>query len=81
MTRELLLYSRPGCHLCEEAGEALLGLCRGYDVRLRLVDVDDDPRWQAAYGLRIPVVTCGGQEITAWPLDTDAVRAWLNQPA
>ena len=80
MSRELLIYSRPGCHLCEDVALELEGLCRGQAVRLRLVDVDTDPAWREKYGMRIPVVAAGGEELSGYPLDPEAIRAWLHRP-
>ena len=52
----LTLYSRPGCHLCEEMRrevEELLGdLPREWDV----VDVDSDPDLARRYGESIPIL-------------------------
>lgn len=54
---ELVLYTRRGCHLCEEAEDllALLG------VVPRRVDVDADAADRDRYGLRVPVLEAGGR--------------------
>jgi glutaredoxin len=56
----LTLYSRPGCHLCEEMRrevEELLGdLPREWDV----VDVDRDPDLARRYGESIPILFVNG---------------------
>lgn len=75
--RELVLYGRPGCHLCEEALEEVEPLCRAYRVALRVEDVDADPAWRERYGLRIPVLCGDGVELSGWPLDRVRVQAWL----
>ena len=51
----LILYSRPGCHLCELAAEMLDRLA----VDWREVDIETDPELDARYGLVIPVVRSG----------------------
>ena len=55
MTEGLTLYSRAGCHLCEQAEEALerLGL---YYAR---VEVTGDPDLEARYGWDVPVLARG----------------------
>ncbi len=66
---EIVLYSRPGCHLCEETRtmlEALLAsrVTLGLDVPAlveRNIEEDDD--WQRRYLLVIPVVACAGREL------------------
>jgi len=77
--RELVLFSRPGCHLCELALEELEPLCRAAGVALRVRDVDGDPALAERYGLRIPVLCAGDTELTAWPLDRARVLAWLGR--
>ena len=70
------LYARPGCHLCEEAREAIIALSAGRSVELREVDIEADDRVLAAYLERIPVVEVDGREVSELTLDGDAfVRA------
>ena len=66
---ELLLYGRPGCHLCEDAHAALeailvqreaLGLAVPPLVQR---DIESDPAWLARYAFTIPVVAIGGREL------------------
>ena len=73
---ELLVYSRPGCHLCELLIEELVPLCRGR-ATIRVVDVDTRPEWREAYGLRIPVLCHGDREVSSTRLNRDAVLALL----
>lgn len=52
---QLLLLSRPGCHLCEEFREALEAAFPGrFD--LREVSVDVRPDWHSRFGAKIPVL-------------------------
>jgi len=48
----LILYTRPGCHLCELAAGLLENLAVGW----REVNIEDDPELEKRYGLLIPVV-------------------------
>ncbi len=75
--RELTVYSRPGCHLCELVIEELAPMCEAAAVRLRIVDVDTRQPWRERFGERVPVVCDGEEEICAWPLDEARVRRWL----
>ena len=58
MPHQVLLFTRAGCHLCEEA-EALL-------VRHGLtplkIDVDADPQLREKYDTCVPVVVIDGKE-------------------
>lgn len=74
---ELLLYSRPGCHLCEVMRAELAPLLAGREVRLRLVNIDDDPVLKRRYGHDIPVLTDGDTELCRHFLDKEAVTEWL----
>jgi glutaredoxin len=58
--RSLVVYSRDGCHLCEEAIELL----QGYSAFLppvREVDIDDDPGLKSRFDTEVPVVEIDGQ--------------------
>ena len=57
-----VLYTRPGCHLCEAAWERLRQEQARYRFRLSLVNVDTDAGFALRYGERVPVVTVNGKE-------------------
>jgi len=57
MIPPLTLYTRAGCHLCEQA-EDLLAL---HAPSCELVDVDANEEARGLYGLRVPVLARGGR--------------------
>jgi glutaredoxin len=59
---QVLLYTKPGCHLCEEAkGEMLSAGCADlYD--LTEINIETDPALKTRYRFDIPVITINGQE-------------------
>lgn len=59
------LYTRPGCHLCEEAKAELEALQAQFPHRLIEVDVESDPALEAAYGAQIPVLEIGPYRLRA----------------
>ena len=68
----LEVYSRHGCHLCEQLIEELLPLVRGrFDVDVRDIDSRDD--WQSAYDVRVPVVIYAGRLVCEFHLDRVAI--------
>jgi hypothetical protein len=69
----LRVYSRPGCHLCEQLVEELLPIARGR-VDVEVVDIDRCRAWQDEYGTRIPVVEYRGDLVCQYRLDVAAVR-------
>lgn len=70
------VYSRPGCHLCEQLVEALLPRIRGR-LELEVVDIDTRPDWQDEYGTRIPVVEFAGRFVCQYTLDEEAISRIL----
>jgi len=69
---EFIVYSRRDCHLCELLLEEIEPLVRGL-ATITVRDVDDEPRWRAVYGDRVPVVHCDGDDICQYNLDRQAV--------
>lgn len=78
MTAMLVLYSRPGCHLCEDMERALEPLLRSIPASLEVIDVDSDPKLRSRYGLRVPVLALDGHIVCEARLDADAVRDALG---
>ena len=74
----VILYSRPGCHLCEEAREAIQAVRAERPFELREVDVSLDPGLHSRYGERIPVVELGGDELFEYHVDPAALRERLD---
>ena len=51
------LYTRPGCHLCDEARREMAAAACGDLYELEEIDVDTDPELRRRYGWDVPVVT------------------------
>ena len=60
---EITLYTRVGCHLCEEAERVLREEQAVAGFGLELVDIDRDPELVRRYGVRVPVVAVDGQDL------------------
>lgn len=73
----ITVYSRPGCHLCEEAIAELLPLAAAAATGITEVDIDQDDTLLLAHLERIPVVLVDGREICTLFVEPDAVRAAL----
>jgi len=58
---QVVLYTRQGCHLCEEAVLQLQASRRRWGFDLAITDVDADPQLAAEYGDCVPVVTVNGK--------------------
>ena len=73
----LVVYSRQGCHLCDELLEELLPLVRGrLGVEVRDIDTRDD--WRETYNTRIPVVEYDGEAVCEYHLDSDRILSLLR---
>jgi glutaredoxin len=75
----VLVYSRPGCHLCEEALEAIVALhAEGYRFELHEVDIESDDELLRRLLERIPVVEVEGVVVSELILDEAGLRARLD---
>jgi c-di-GMP-related signal transduction protein len=76
---DVVVYSRPGCHLCEEALEQIVALHgEGYRFNLHEVDIESNDLLLRRYLERIPVVEVDGVEVSELILDRDSVKARLD---
>jgi predicted thioredoxin/glutaredoxin len=57
----VVLYTRQGCHLCDDAWAVLQRAHRRYGFALSQVDIDGDPDLAQRYGLEVPVVLIDGR--------------------
>jgi glutaredoxin len=56
----VILYTRPGCHLCEEAAAEMLAANCADEYTLEEVNIETDPALKERYGLEIPVIFING---------------------
>ena len=73
----LRIYSRPGCHLCEQMLEDLLPLVRGR-LEVEIVNIDDDIDLSREYATRIPVLEYAGEFVCQYTLEDSAIRKILD---
>jgi glutaredoxin len=75
----VVVYSRPGCHLCEEAIEQIVALHgKGYRFDLHEVDIESHELLLRRYLERIPVVEVNGEEVSELILDQTGLVAKLD---
>jgi glutaredoxin len=73
------VYSRPGCHLCEVAIEALIALHgEGYRFELHEVDIESEELLLRRLLEKIPVVEVDGEVVSELLFDETAVRSRLD---
>lgn len=77
-------YRRDGCHLCDEARDALQLVLedrvrRGEAVpRVREINLSRQPELEADYGARVPVLAVGSQEL-ALASSTRQISSFLDR--
>lgn len=75
MPRRVILYTRAGCHLCDEAARVVSSVCDPSQVQT--IDIDTDPTLRDRYGDKVPVVTVDGSAVGFWRIDPDILRQAL----
>jgi glutaredoxin len=73
-TPTLTLYSRPGCHLCDDARVALERVRARAPFALREVNIETDDSLLGRYLERIPVVALGDEELFQFFVDEAALE-------
>lgn len=75
---KLVLYSKPGCHLCEGLEEKLAALAH-LDFELEIRDITTQTEWFQAYQYEIPVLCCV-TETASGPQETPLPRLSPRAP-
>lgn len=74
----VMVYIRPGCHLCEVALEVVEGVCAELGESWGTVDITGDAELLDAYTDEIPVTLVDGRRHDFWRVDPDRLRAALR---
>ena len=77
--RDITLYSRPGCHLCEEAKAVIAPLLREFGAVLREVNIDKDAVLKERYGWDIPVIFIGAHKAAKHRVNVAQFRRQLQE--
>ena len=67
--REVIVYSRKGCHLCEIVKESLVKLHKRGGFDWREIDVDSDIELRRQYNDQVPVVLINGRKAFKYRMD------------
>jgi glutaredoxin len=75
------IYSRPACHLCDEAKAVIERVRQRYAFALRVINIEGDSALEAAYGTEIPVVFINGNKafkyhVSEAELEMKVKRLW-----
>ncbi len=81
MTARVTLYSKPGCHLCDDARAVVERVCAELGESYEEVSILDDPALHERYAEEIPVTLVDGKQHDFWRVDESRLRAALASPA
>jgi hypothetical protein len=74
----VVMYGRPGCHLCDDARAVIERVCADLGVPWEEVSIDGDPELLDRYGEEIPVTLVDGRQHDFWRVDETRLRAALS---
>ena len=80
MTARVLVLTRQGCHLCDQAIEVVAAVCAESGDTYATRDVDTDPALVGQYNDQVPVTFVDGEQHDFWRVDPVRLRAALAQP-
>ncbi len=78
MAHHIVIYSKPGCHLCEDALALVHQLRREFDLTLEEIDITADATLLKKYFDQIPVLVIDNGTPLAAPIRLATVRAALT---
>lgn len=78
MTARVRLYSKPGCHLCEDARAVVAAVCADLGETFDEVDISTDAALMREFGEQIPVTFVDGSQHDFWRVDPDRLRIALT---
>jgi glutaredoxin len=81
VTARVTLYSKPGCHLCDDARLMIERVCADLGESYDEVSILDDPALLERYAEEIPVTFVDGKQHDFWRVDEGRLRAALAPPA
>jgi glutaredoxin len=78
VTARVTLYSRPGCHLCDDARVVVERVCAELGEQYVEVYIDDDAALLERFAEEIPVTFVDGRQHDFWRVDEARLRAALT---
>ena len=74
----LTLYSRPGCHLCDEMKAVIEHVAQSNPLQLEEIDISTSADLEARYGLEIPVLMVEGKKAAKYRIGEEELRRLLS---
>ncbi len=73
----LTLYSRPGCHLCDEMKDVVRRVAQSVPLQLEEIDISTSCELEDRYGLEIPVLLVEGKKAAKYRVREEELRRIL----
>ncbi|MQA29544.1 MAG: glutaredoxin family protein [Luteitalea sp.] len=73
----LTLYSRPGCHLCDDMKAAVTEVAETVPLQVQEIDISTDADLERRYGLEIPVLLVEGKKAAKYRVSVEDLRRIL----
>ena len=73
------VYSRHGCHLCENAVNVLESLKDELNFEYEVIYIDGNPQLEDLYGEQVPVTHIDGQHHDYWRIDPERFKSSLEK--
>ena len=76
----LIIYSRPGCHLCEEMKALVTRVIDRTNTAARLeeINVETDPDLERRFGLEVPVLMLNGKKVAKFRVSAETLERVLT---
>lgn len=74
----VVLYSKPGCHLCDDARAVIAAVCAELGETYDEIDILSSPELTARFGEEIPVTFVDGAQHDFWRVSAQRLRAALT---
>ncbi len=79
-TRQVTLYGKPGCHLCEDARALLDSLHGRHSLAIEYIDIRRDTMLYRRYDIMIPVIVIDGEIELHAPISSTELKRALRDP-
>jgi glutaredoxin len=76
---DVTIYSRSGCHLCDEAKAQMAPLLKEFGAHLTEINIDNDPELRARYDYDVPVIFLGARKTAKHRVDLAQFRRQLRE--
>ena len=77
MSSRVTFYSKPGCHLCDDARSVIEQVCADLGTEFEELDITTSDELMSAYGEQIPVTFVDGRQHDFWRVDEARLRKAL----